>query len=144
MDIIVKNPVITEKSMKMADKGIYTFVVASSANKPQIAKFVAEKFNVQVVSVKTVNVKGKTKMQRRVRGTYQTSGYKKAMVQVGKGQKIGIFEATDIKSEAEVTTVEGDQIIKEKKNMLRQTKVKVEKIADVPMQTTQRKVITGK
>ncbi len=139
--ITLLKPIITEKSMQLTKGGLYTFLVAKNANKANVAKIVAEKFKVKVSSVKIINVKGHTKMQRNARSFYQISGIKKALVQLGKGQKIGIFEAQT--PEATVTTGD-DQIIKEKKNMLIGTKVKVEKIADVPMQTTQRKVITGK
>ncbi|MDO8619369.1 MAG: 50S ribosomal protein L23 [Candidatus Daviesbacteria bacterium] len=144
MRILLIKPIITEKSMKLAAKGIYTFLVNKTATKPLIAIQIANKFNVKVLSVKTINVKGGRKMQRQSRGYFQTPGFKKAMVQVGKDQKIGLFETQVKESEAQVTTVEGEQIISQKQSRLRGTKVKVEKMADVPMQTTQRKVITGK
>lgn len=138
--IILRRPIITEKSMKLADKGFYTFEVSKDAIKAQIAKIVAEKFNVKVLRVKTINLKGKKKVQRRVRKSYQTTGLKKAIVQVAKGQKIPIFETP--KEETVVTTAEGEpQILKEKKDILRRTKVKVEKSATGTAPTTQRKVI---
>lgn len=126
--------------MKLADKHFYTFEVVKWATKDIIAKIVAEKFNVKVLNVKTINVKGETKISRRVRKSYQTSGFKKAIVQVAKTQKIAIFETP--KEEAVVTTAEGEPIkIKEKKSLLRGTKVKVEKTAVGAAPTTQRKVI---
>lgn len=141
--IILKRPIITEKSMKLAEKGLYTFEVDKEATKPAIAKKIAEKFNVKVLKVKVINVKGKTKQQRRVRKSYKTGGYKKALVQVSKGEKIAIFETP--KEAAMVTTAEGEPIkIKEKKDILGRTKVKVESTAVGAAPTTQRKVITGK
>lgn len=129
--------------MRLAKGGLYTFEVAKDASKPQIAKSVSEKFSVKVLSVKIINVKNETKMQKRVRKSYKTSGFKKAIVQVGKGQKIAIFETP--KEEAVVTTAEGEpQIMKEKKDILGRTKVRVEKGAVGAAPTTQRKVITGK
>ena len=65
--IILKRPVITEKSMKLAQKHFYTFEVDKDATKLQIAKVVADKFYVKVISVKSINVKSKTKQQKRVR-----------------------------------------------------------------------------
>ena len=144
MDIVLERPIITEKSMKLTKDGRYTFAVASHASKSQIAKVVADKFQVKVLSVMIVYIKGKTKAQRQFRGVFQTSNIKKAIVQLGKDQKIGLFEEEVKKEEPTVTTVEGGQIIKQKKSLLHGTKVKVEKITDVPAQTTQRKVITGK
>lgn len=141
--IILKRPIITEKSMKLAQSGLYTFEVDKNANKPLIARKVAEKFKVKVLKVKIINVKGKVKSQKRTRKSYETSGFKKALVQVAKGQTIAIFETP--KEEAIVTTAEGEPIkIKEKKDILGRTKVKIEKSAVGAAPTTQRKVITGK
>lgn len=141
--IILKRPLITEKSMKLAETGFYTFEVDKNAKKPQIAKAVADKFNVKVVSVAIINVKGQVKQQRQVRKSFQAVGIKKAIVKVGKGQTIAIFETP--KEEAVVTTAEGEPIkIREKKSFLRGTKVKVESSAVGASPTTQRKVITGK
>ena len=141
--IILKRPIISEKSMKLAQANLYTFEVSKDATKPLIAKAVADKFNVEVLKVRTMNVKGEMKNQKRVRKSYQTKGFKKAIVQVAKGQKIAIFETP--KEEAVVTTAEGEPtVLKEKKDILRRTKVKVERGAVGAAPTTQRKVITGK
>ena len=59
-DIIIK-PIITEASMdRLADKK-YTFKVAKSATKPEIAKAVEEMFGVKVATVNTINMKKKPK-----------------------------------------------------------------------------------
>lgn len=138
--IVLKRPIITEKSMKLAQANFYTFEVADWATKPQIAKTVADKFGVKVLKVKIVNIKGQTKMQRSVRKVYKTAGLKKAIVQVKKGEKIAIFETP--KEETVVTTAEGEPIkLREKKDILGRTKVKVEKSAVGAAPTTQRKVI---
>lgn len=141
--IILKRPLITEKSMKLAGMGLYTFEVDKGATKPLIAKAVADKFNVKVINVKVINVKGRMKQQKRAGKLYRAQGFKKAMVQIGKGQKLAIFETP--KEEVVVTTGEGEPIkLKEKKDILGRTKVKVEKSAVGAAPTTQRKVITGK
>lgn len=141
--IILKRPIITEKSMKLAQSGLYAFEVDKNATKPLIAKAVSAKFNVKVLKVKVINVKSKLKQQRKVRKAYKLSGFKKALVQVKKGEKIAIFETP--KEEAVVTTAEGEPIkLREKKDILGRTKVKVEKTAVGAAPTTQRKVITGK
>lgn len=146
--IILYRPIITEKSMKLTEGNLYTFLVAKNAAKEQIKKIVSDQFKVLVLSVKTINVKGELKSQRRVRKFYQTPGFKKAIVLVKKGQIIPIFETP--KEEAVVTTAEGEPIkLKEKKDFLGRTKVKVEKtphqtVQDGVVSTTQRKVITGK
>lgn len=142
--IILEKPIITEKSMKLAENHLYTFKVSKDANKAAIAKAVADKFNVKVLSVKTLNVKGTIKSQKRARKQYQTSGFKKAMVQIDKTQKIALFE-TPKEQDVTVTTAENQPIkLKEKKDLLGRTKIKVEKSSVGAAPTTQRKVITGK
>lgn len=141
--IILKRPIITEKSMKLAASNFYTFEVDKNATKLQIAKIVAEKFNVKVLKVRTINVKGEVKSQRKVRKTYQASGIKKAIVQTDKSSKIALFETP--KEEVTVTTAEGEPIkLREKKDILGRTKVRIEKGGIGAAPTTQRKVITGK
>lgn len=115
MAVILKKPQVTEKSMKLAGGGLYTFLVQAGIRKPEIAKEVVQKFGVEVLSVKTLNLKAEKKM------------LKKALVQVKKGQKIDLFDA-EVPKEAEVTTAETEQI-KEKKSFLKGTKVKIEKEA---------------
>lgn len=143
--IVLRKPIVTEKSMKLTQSSLYTFMVDKSATKPQIARAVSDQFKVNVVSVKTVNVKGEVKFQRRVRKSYKTSGFKKALVQLKEGQKIAMFEQAPEQDEVTVTTGEGEPIVmKEKKDILGRTKVKIEKSAVGAAPTTQRKVITGK
>ena len=127
---MIKRPYISEKSMGLTKMGLYTFEVDRKATKEQIAKLVAEMFKVDVETVKTINIKGKTKLQRSRKGYYVTNPIKKALVQVKKGQKIALFEniGEEEKEEVTVTTAEGEPVtIKEKKNMLKGTKVKIEK-----------------
>ena len=59
-EIIVK-PIITEKSSTGVAEGKYTFKVAKKATKVQIAKAVEELFEVKVINVNTMTVKGKEK-----------------------------------------------------------------------------------
>lgn len=144
MNIILQKPIITEKSMNLAKRGFYTFMVDKKAAKPDVIRAVEEAFSVKVMGVSVINIKGKLKTQRRVRKTFRAPGFKKAIVQLEKGQKIALFE-TPAQEEAVVTTAEGEPIIlREKKDLLGKTKVKVERGAVGAAPTTQRKVITGK
>jgi len=59
-DIIIK-PIITEKSNSGLENGKYTFRVAKNATKVQIADSVEALFNVKVLKVNTITVKGKEK-----------------------------------------------------------------------------------
>lgn len=78
-DIIIK-PVITEKSMDNLAQGKYTFKVAKDSNKAEIARAIEELFNVQVVKVNTMNVRGRAKRVGRFSG--KTASWKKAIVTI--------------------------------------------------------------
>lgn len=132
---ILLRPLVNEKSMKLTEGGLYTFEVVKSATKAQIEQIVRVKFKVDVLDVKTVNQKGKEKLQRGRRGFYMTGGVKKAIVRVKSGQKIALFEqaAAPEEEEVTVTTAEGEPVAKtkEKKSFLGRTKVKIEKAGKV-------------
>lgn len=94
MASILKRPIVTEKMTELQEKGQYAFEVDSAANKIAIARAVAKKFNVTVVDVRTVRVKGKTKSQMTRRGRFagRTAGWKKAIVRLKEGEKIEFFQ----------------------------------------------------
>ena len=89
---IIKRPVITEQSMEMTEMKRYTFEVAKSANKIEIAKAVEEIFGVKVVKVNTLNMQGKEKRT----GAYpkgRRPSWKKAVVTLSEDSKtIKFFE----------------------------------------------------
>ena len=59
-DIIIE-PVITEKSNYLLQEGKYTFKVNKKATKVDIARAVEKLFEVKVLNVNTITVKGKEK-----------------------------------------------------------------------------------
>ena len=89
---IIKRPIITEQSMEQTEMKRYTFEVAKSANKIEIAKAVEEIFGVKVAKVNTLNVQGKMKrVGRYPQG--RTASWKKAMVTLTADSKtIEFFE----------------------------------------------------
>ena len=58
---VTLKPVITEKSMNLASKGVYMFDVNSKANKPLVAKAVKEQFKVDAEAARISITKGKIK-----------------------------------------------------------------------------------
>ena len=78
-DIIIK-PIITEKSNDGLQEGKYTFKVNKKATKVEIAKAVEKLFEVKVLKVNTIIVKGKEK--RVGRNVGMTSDWKKAIVTI--------------------------------------------------------------
>jgi len=88
-------PLITEKMTNItADKGKYGFLVNPKSNKIEIAKAIEKKFNVHVISIRTINHPGKMKTQFRKSGRFtgKTSKFKKAIITLKEGEKIEIFE----------------------------------------------------
>lgn len=84
--LVLLRPVITEKSMSETNAGRYTFAVAPDAHKREIAEAVTEAFKVDVVSVNTSNVHGKTRRVGRKSG--KQPNWKKAIVTLAEGQRI--------------------------------------------------------
>lgn len=77
---IIIRPIITEKSNEDMQLGKYTFEVAKNANKISIANAIEKLFEVKVLSVNTMNVKGKEKRVGVHKG--MTSDWKKAIVTI--------------------------------------------------------------
>ncbi len=77
---IILAPVVTEKSTTDMQEGKYTFKVAKKATKVEIRNAVEKLFEVKVLKVNTITVKGK---EKRV-GVHQgrTSDWKKAIVTI--------------------------------------------------------------
>jgi len=89
---VIKEPLITEKSMDLAGKGRYCFVVDKRVNKHQIKQAVEKFFKVNVVKVRTMKVLGKSKRTGKyLRKISKRPDWKKAIVELKKGEKIDIF-----------------------------------------------------
>ncbi|MEG0615028.1 MAG: 50S ribosomal protein L23, partial [Oscillospiraceae bacterium] len=76
-DVVIK-PIVTERSMEGLQARKYTFKVAKTANKIEIAHAVEELFDVKVTKVNTMNCRGREKRVGRSMG--YTSDWKKAIV----------------------------------------------------------------
>jgi len=88
---IIFEPIVSEKSYDLIeDTNTYTFVVDRRANKTEIKQAVASIFDVTVVSVNTMNRKGKLKRTGYVVGKRKDT--KRALVKLADGDKIDIFE----------------------------------------------------
>ena len=83
-DIIIK-PIITEESNSGLQEGKYTFKVNKKATKVDIANAVEKLFEVKVLNVNTMIVKGKTKRVRYQEG--KTPDWKKAIVTLTEDSK---------------------------------------------------------
>lgn len=87
---ILRRPVVTEKSTQFQDERRYVFEVLKGATKHQVRRAVEEAFNVSVIKINTMNVRGKRK---RYGPRYkQLRSWKKAIVTLAVGDVITIFE----------------------------------------------------
>jgi large subunit ribosomal protein L23 len=90
---VLKRPVDSEKTRfqgSLLDPQ-YTFVVDKRANKQQVKAAVEQLFSVSVVKVRIVNAKPKRgRYGRRI--VVRHPGHKKAIVTLGEGQRLDIFE----------------------------------------------------
>ena len=92
--MILKKPLVTEKSSSLMDKkGKFGFVVDTKATKDEIKQAVESFYEVEVESVNTMIQQGKARKNRR---TGQISGYtnkyKKAFVTLKEGFNIDFYK----------------------------------------------------
>ena len=78
-EVIIK-PIVTERSSEDLQEGKYTFKVNKKATKVEIAKAVEKLFEVKLLKVNTITVKGKEK--RVGAHTGMTPDWKKAIVTI--------------------------------------------------------------
>jgi large subunit ribosomal protein L23 len=87
---VVKTVRLTEKGTRQGEKfNQYTVVADRRATKPQIRAAVQELFKVKVVSVNTLNVRGKARRQRTSQAG-KAPDWKKAIVTLKEGDKISL------------------------------------------------------
>ena len=91
-DVIIR-PVVSEKSYGLLYQGVYTFIVAPSASKPEIRDAVQAIWpGVTVKNVNTLNRKGKKRRNRRSPTFGSRPDTKRAIVTLAEGAQIDLFE----------------------------------------------------
>lgn len=93
MKKVLIRPIITEKTLRLSEtENQYTFLVSRDTNKIEVAKEIAEKFNVEVLQVRIVNMLGKNVVfgTKRIEG--RKSNFKKAIVTLKVGDSISLFK----------------------------------------------------
>ena len=83
---ILKNHHLSEKTNLFTTTGRYVFKVHNSANKIEVKKAIEKVYDVHVVKVNMVNVRGKVRRYGKSVGT--TSDWKKAIVTLKSGERI--------------------------------------------------------
>ncbi len=91
---IIKRPVITEKASLQQERfGQYAFEVDRFANKYQIKEAIETLFDVNVVSLRVMNVRGKKRrMGMRYKRIGFTASWKKAIVTLAPDQHIDLVD----------------------------------------------------
>jgi large subunit ribosomal protein L23 len=88
-------PVVSEKSYaQIEENNTYSFRIHPDAHKTQVRQAVEELFNVKVVRVNIAKVQPKPKRRGFHRGT--KPGWKKAIVQLRRGDSIEIFQGAQV------------------------------------------------
>ena len=95
---ILSHPILSEKSSNLsATLNKYVFKVEKNANKLEIKSAVENRFNVKVVKVSTLNVRGKLKNMtiksngNVIRTSGNRSSWKKAIITLAEGQTIDLL-----------------------------------------------------
>lgn len=86
--LVIKKPIVTEKSTDLNKIGKYVFMVAPSATKNEIKKAIHAFYKVDVVAVAVITRPPKTRRYRGLRA--KRGGYKKAIITLKRDQKIDI------------------------------------------------------
>ncbi len=96
MSKLIKKPIITEKTLNLAnEQNVYTFEVAFKAAKPQIKSEIEELFEVEVERVNTIVAPSKRRRVGSRRIQKLNTVQKKALVKLAPGQKIELFDISE-------------------------------------------------
>ena len=85
----LKSPYVSEKATALAEKNKYVFVVSDNANKFQVKESIEELYKVNVLSVNVTKIPRKKKRLGKHHGWKK--GFKKAVIEIQKGQKIDVY-----------------------------------------------------
>ena len=85
---------VARRVLGLNEQSQYAFEVDINANKIQIASAIEKRFEVDVLSIRTIRYKGKRKTQFTRRGRFEgrRSNWKKAIVTLKEGQTIEILD----------------------------------------------------
>ena len=89
LNSILIKPHVTEKATKTSESSVYVFKVDSRATKTLVNKAFSDKYKINPIKVSIVTIPAKNVFVRGKRG--KKSGYKKAYIYLGKGDKLEII-----------------------------------------------------
>lgn len=109
---ITLRPRLSEKTYGLSEQRVYVVAVPDGTNKHSVARAIEAQFEVKVVKVNILNVRGKTKRimsltGKRVKNANgKRSDMKKAYVTIAKGQSLPFFAAVEEAEAKEQATQE--------------------------------------
>lgn len=89
-DVLIK-PLLTEKSLSLASKGWFTFIVDVHSRRGQIVRAVEDEFKVHVKAVRTIRMKSEMVRTGKRRLLTKTKSTKKTLIKLGPDEKIDLF-----------------------------------------------------
>jgi large subunit ribosomal protein L23 len=90
MSNLIRKILVSEKSFADASAGKFTFIVDKKMSKIDAGKAVNDLFGIEIISLNSMNYKGKVKISRKNRG--KRNDFKKIIVTTKPGSKIDLFE----------------------------------------------------
>lgn len=109
---ITLRPRLSEKTYGLSEQRVYVVAVPNGVNKHSVARAIEAQFEVKVVKVNILNVRGKTKRIMSLTGkrvknaTGKRTDMKKAYVTIAKGQSLPFFAAVEEAEAKEQATQE--------------------------------------
>ncbi|OGE10263.1 50S ribosomal protein L23 [Candidatus Curtissbacteria bacterium RIFCSPLOWO2_01_FULL_42_26] len=108
---IIKQAILSEKTYKQMEAGVYTFLVARQATKNQIADAIEKQFSVKVEKVNLSTKPAKTKRITGTRKTAKTQNGRKAIAWLAPGQNIEMLAPKTAKTKKDGKVVKKSQPI---------------------------------
>lgn len=90
MSNLIRKILVSEKSFADASVGKFSFIVDKKMSKNDASKAIKDLFDIEIISLNSMNYKGKVKISRKNRGV--RSDFKKIIVTTKPGSKIDLFE----------------------------------------------------
>jgi len=87
--LLIKNPIITEKTTELGKLGKYVFLVDKKLTVSEAKKMLQNIYNIKIIKSHVINVKSKVRRLGQSIGT--KPGYKKIIITLQKGQKLDIL-----------------------------------------------------
>jgi len=94
---VIKDPITTEKSTMLSDKGKYMFHVKQDATKIDVKNAIKEIYGVDTSKVTIINTRPKTRLMRGKNEFIKRKAAKKAVVTIKGGKSIDISKFKDTK-----------------------------------------------